>query len=318
MTLDLPNYDDLDLPDEITSGDDLVQSGVREFNNDGDQEYAYTLTAFIPKAPTPDVGIPAEAGYFIIPDINNAIIVTQVKLFKVSFIDKVPAPYNSLYLRVDRTNRPNPTEFQHKVWKQVVSNYQNAEGLANPSQVYLLPVLNRYKGEWRAQVGEFGVTAYNEVKKVNASTDDMTDGKINLGTRPIAVWKDGKKSVTARFDKGADVSVTEMIAQFKADLPDVRAYVKLRAVHTEKYLLDAWKRFKDGTVAEFNDELSPDQRFNDAVNSLKTSQLVAILKEHGHKVTIKTDRMDLIDLVNDHMEDLEAAVLMSASNEPPM
>jgi hypothetical protein len=299
--------------DEVTEGTDLFQSGIKER---GDSEFAYKLTSFIPKATTPasGTGYPSEAAFWIIPDLNDVVIVRQVKMFELTFLSKVPPGYNALYLRVDRNNDPNPTDLQSAIWDCVVAKYKGFDGRATAGQTYLLPVLRMNKEfKWEPVIGEMGVLAYNEIKKTVAAADDMSDGRITLKTRPIAVWRSGNKEVTARFDKSfKDGEVERLVKEFESEMPNPREYVRIRAVATENFLKEAWQRYKDGSPVTAATPMNDQERYVEAVMNLSTIQLQGLMKDHEIIVNGSRSKMALVDLALENRDVLEPAVLALA------
>ena len=299
--------------DVVTTGEDLFQSGVKER---GDTDFQYKLTSFVPKATTPGSGsgYPSEAAYWIIPDLNDVVIVRQVKMFELTFLTKVPPGYNALYLRVDRNNDPNPTDLQAAIWDCVVAKFKGFDGRAAATQTYLLPVLRRNKEyRWEPVIGELGITSYTEIKKTVAAADDMSDGRITLATRPIAVWKSGQRETTARFDKAFDEKdVQALVKEFKDEMPNPREYVRIRAVATENFLKQAWQQYKDGSPVTAATPMNDQERYVEAVMNLSMLQLQGILKEGGIALNGSRSRMALIDLVVENRETLEPAVLAMA------
>lgn len=301
--------------------DELFQTKALTFDGDngGEREYAYPLTSFIPKATTPSTGtgIPPEAAYWIIPDINDVVVVRQLKMFETTFIVKVPAPFNTLYCRVGRDNRPNLTDFQDQIRQSIITQYKDKDNHAPLQQVYLLPVIRRYKGEWDASLAEVGITAYAAIKEAIVNADDISDGRVNLSTCPIGIWKSGKRETTVRFDKKSGVDVPEMVERFAPLMPKAREYVKIRSKETEEYLRKAWKEWTESgkrVEAGVPSELSAQERYAEAVMNLSTAQMRGILKTAGIDSKEAKTKPALHDLVLAHQDELEAEVL--AANVP--
>lgn len=302
------------------SPDSLFQDEVNEYG--GDREYEYPLTAFVPKAPTPagTRTIPAEAAYWIIPDLQDVVLVRLVKAMSTTYFTKVPASYNELYLRVNKGNQPDPTQFQAAVWSAVLTKYPDKNGKAPASQMYMLPVLRRYNGEWAPAIGELSVTAYRELQKAAAEADDLSDGRIGFKTHPVAIWKPALKEVTARFDRSfngtGSESVQGMLGKFREDMLRPRDYILLRSRLTEKWHREQWAKFTNGeTVAVAEDSLTDQEKFVEEVMELGTPVLKRILSDCNISIGGARTKIALADLVINNREATEGAV--KSLQDPP-
>jgi hypothetical protein len=319
-----------------TTTEDQVQAGDIGFDTDelfqtkavtlddfaGERDYEYPLTAFIPKS----YGTSGDdAAVWIIPDINDVVVVRQIKMFETTFIPKVPPAYNVLYCRVDRTNRPNLTDFQDQVRQSVVSQYKGKDGLVPLQQVYLLPVIRKLpvkqdappvvgsKDEWAPAIAEVGVTAYAEIKRAIATADDLSDGRITPLTRPMRIWKSGQREITVKFDRNSDADVPALIKEHRKNLQlEPREYVKLRATHTEAYLRAQWAAYKSGgSPVAAHTEISDRERYVEAVMNMTTAQMKALLQQHGISIAGAKAKPGLIELMLDNRDACEAEVLAS-------
>lgn len=276
-----PQIGDFDEVGEF-SEDDYFQDGRAER---GDGEFEYPLTSFVPRVdPPPDgKGIPDGAVRWIVPDITNVKWVRTVKIFKSTFQEKIPPGYNMLFIRVDpHTRRANPTPLQEAIMRTVVARYTTPDGLPTITQTALLPVYRLTEGQWRATVAEMSAAALDAIIEANDLMEDATNGALSLATRPIAVWRPkggDNRTVNARIDKTMVGSMDDI-----RSIPgvDLRQYVRVRAVATEKWWAQAWRNHVNGVTGTSADAEAPTEteQFVDACLDLTSAQLRKILEDN--------------------------------------
>lgn len=299
----------------VTDGDDLIQTGERGIEEQRD--YLYPLPTFVPTLDRlPEDAVPDKAARWIVPDLNNVIIVSMVKVMSTTFLPKVPASYNELFIRVDRNNRVNPTPLQRDIWESVTGiKYRGANGLATVQQMYLLPVI-RYAGpskegkigiagEWVPCIAELSTLAYRALKKEHARLDDATDGIASLATRPVVLWKiRNEKGATDCRIETKEKTIREEVMKVHGDsLPNPREYLKVRAKATEEFFRQAYENSREGGGGVVG-EVGAQERYIDAVTTLTTPQLRGLL---GDKTG---SRQALIDAAIERREELEKQVLL--------
>jgi hypothetical protein len=298
--------------------EELFQDAPVEYGGEGPRDWEYPLTSFVPSVPSEIGGpIPSKAAYWIIPDINNVQLVRMMKVFKTTFVNKVPPGFNSVYLRVNRQNQLNPTEFQESLRKSVQTKFPDKDGMASVAQTYYLPVINFYDDKWEVSIAEISVKAYNEIKKEIARADDMSDGRTTPLTRPIAIWKPAQREIEVRFDKKFDGSVKELIAQYKDDMIDPKAYIKLRSSLTEKWFRDQWRKFNDGNAPVIDDtDYTPNELFAQKVRDLDSPTMKRVLSEAGVKLNGAKNKIALEELILANPEQTEP-IVNALTDDPP-
>jgi hypothetical protein len=301
--------DDLEYEYELTSGEDLVQDGEAT----GDKgEYAYTLPAFVPRSSTASdaTTAPSEAATWIIPDIDAAEYFRAKKVFKTTWLDKVPASFNLLFIRVQQ-RKPDPTPFQAALLNTVVSKFTQPGDELKVSQVVLLPVINLYEGEAISTLAEMGVEFYKELKKQVAKTEAITNGSISNRTHAFRVWRGPKqRDYGVLPDVKAPWDVKRLLSEYQPVNPI--EYVKIRAVLTEQWWLDKWKAYRSGETTTFSGGATREERFIDAVSTLPTARLKQILAQNGIK-TEANNRAAYIEAAQNNMEAVESAVLTTTA-----
>ena len=296
---------------EITDGEDLFQSGEKEGFGDG--EYEYVLTAFVPACtPSKDSKqAPTGAALWVIPDINDVKYVRTLKIFKMTWLEKIPASYNTLFVRPDRDNNPNPTPLQKTVIDSTISKYTDKDGVPSISQTVLIPIINLYEGKPVVTIGELSNACYKALVKFNNEADDTTDGIVTTKTRPVYLWREGKGSKVIygfRFYKGEEHNVKDLLA--KHEMMDVKEYVKKRAVATEKWFDSKRKAYLAGELGSAEDAtLTDTEAYIDAVMELSTPVLKTVLSEAGLDIAGLRTKQALIDLATAHEELLTEAIL---------
>ena len=298
---------------EITDGDDLFQDGIAV---SGSTDFDYPLTAFIPKAAPPrdSKQAPPEAGVWIVPDEQDIRIVRTVKMFELSWCKKVPPAYNILFVRTGADRYPNPTALQRAVLDTVITKYPRNDGSVPISQTIILPVVVMREGKAHPTVAELSPKVYEALKTFSADADDLTSGAVRLGTKAIFVWKeqqpDGKMSYRFKFDKN-EFDRSAVLAEVKDELVDAADYVKLRAPATEKWLVEAFNKFKNGesVESEYAAPPSPEEAYIDAVMDLTTPMLKKLLYGAGVDTTELKSRQRLIDAAVEAREALQPQVL---------
>lgn len=313
MSVDNPYQLDHDF-----DSDELFQSEPVEFGGEGQRDWEYPLTSFVPSIPSEIGGpIPKKAGYWIIPDINNVQLVRMMKVFKTTFVSKVPPGFSAVFVRVNRQNQLNPTEFQQSLRSSVQTKFPDKDGLASVAQTYYLPVINFYDDEWAASIAELSVKAYNDIKREIARADDMSDGKLTPLTKPIAIWKPAQREIEVRFDKRFEGSVPELIEKFKDDMIDPKNYIKLRSSLTEKWFREQWKKFNDGNAPVIDDvEYTPNELFAQKVRDLDSPTMKRVLVEAGIKLNGARNKIALEELVLANAEQTEP-IVAALTDDPP-
>lgn len=297
---------------ELTDGEDLFQSGPSEGYTEG--EYEYQLTAFVPKCNKPKDSrtVPTGAALWIIPDLADVKYMRTLKLFKMTWLEKIPASYNVLYVRPGADNRPNPTPFQKEIIRSTISRFTDDNGLPQVGQTVLIPIINLYDGQQIPTIGEMSNACYKELVKFNDAADDNTDGMMTTKTRAIYLWREGQKEYGFKFHKGDDIDVKAVLAEVGDDVPDVKAYVKKRAVLTEKWLFKKWTDWKNGVLTGGADDGAPETRseqYVDALMDLPTPVLKTVLTDAGLSITGLRSKQALVDLAMGHEELLFEDVL---------
>ena len=296
---------------DTTDGDDLIQSAERTIEDKRD--WLYPLPTFIPTLDKqPDDAIPAKAARWIVPDLNNVIIVSMVKVMSTTFMEKVPASFNELFLRVDRTNKVDPTPLQRDIWESVTNvKYRGANGLQSVQQMYLLPVLRKSaEGDgadaWVPCIAELSSIAYRALKREHARLDDATDGIASLSNRPVVLWKirNEKGATDCRIETKDKTSYDIAMMAHKNAIPDPRAYLKVRAKATEEFFKQAYENSRQGGGAAVG-EVGAQERYIDAVTKLTTPQLRGLMADLK-----SASPQALIDAAIARREELEKQVLL--------
>jgi hypothetical protein len=299
--------------------EELFQSEPVEFGGDGPRDWEYPLTSFVPSALS-EIGsrdIPTKAAYWIIPDVNNVQLVRMMKVFRTTFVNKVPPGFNSVFIRVNRQNQLNPTDFQDSLRASVLTKFPDKDGHASIAQTYYLPVINRYDDKWTASLAELSVKGYNAIKKEIASADDNSDGRITPRTRPIAIWKPAQREIEVRFDKKFDGSVKDLIEQYADDMIDPKAYIKLRSALTEKWFREQWRKFNDGNAPVIDDtDFTPSELFAQKVRDLDSPTMKRVLAEAGIKLNGARNKIALEELLLENAEKAEP-IVAALTEDPP-
>lgn len=312
---DLDDFDVFD-PELVGDGEDYIQSGIAP---SGEGDFEYPLTSFVPKcSPMADKrSIPSEAAVWIIPDLDNRVVVRGVKIFKTTFQDKVLPGYNMLFVRVDRrTDQPNPTKLQEAILRTVVAKFPGPDGLPRIPQIALVPILRLREGRWLPSIGELNMTALAAAEKANADAEDMSDGMLSLKTRPIALWRpaDDNKVVNARIVKRLEEDYDELVASFADRMIDVPDYIKKRGIATEKYWAQQWRNHAQGlTGGSADSAATPEEQFVDAAMNLSTAQLRTILIDADIPLGTSKTKQALLTLATENMARVSAEVLKLAA-----
>lgn len=294
---------------EITSGDDLFQSGEKEGFND---EYEYALTAFVPACVTSKDAktAPAGAALWIIPDITDVQYLRTLKIFKMTWMEKIPASYNTLYIRVDRDDNPNPTTLQKMIIDSTISRYTDKDGVPNLSQTVIIPIINLYDGKPIVTLGEMSNACYKALVKFDADADDNTDGLVSTRRRPIYLWREGKGQKTTygfRFYKGTEHDMKKLLAE-AGDMMAPREYVKTRAVATERWFASRYAKYQAGELESGEENTTDTEAYIDMVMELPTPILKSVLDDAGLDIAGLRTKQALIDLATAHEELLTDAI----------